>query len=192
MSQQQSQDDLQAYFQFLSEILLAISESNGNAEVVYPLFAANTNKLNGILAEILLRCATSYFEEAEADAGKSIATVIAEFGNLIQQFPLGNKASNMEIAIVSYETVLKVFTQQAFPKQWAMTQNNLATAYSDRIKGDKAENIEKAIQSYNAALLVRTQQAFPQDWATTQNNLGDAYRNRIKGDKAEKIEKAIK
>ena len=79
---------------------------------------------------------------------ESIAVDIVNFGNLIQQFPLGNKASNMEIAIASYETVLKMFTREAFPQQWAMTQNNLAIAYSDRIKGDKAENIEIAIDSY--------------------------------------------
>ena len=29
-----------------------------------------------------------------------------------------------------------------------MTQNNLATAYNDRIRGDRAENIEQAIEHY--------------------------------------------
>ncbi|WP_414620948.1 CHAT domain-containing protein [Calothrix sp. CCY 0018] len=187
-----SEEDFQTYVQFFFiEIFNAISESNGDAEVVYPLFAANTDKFNGILAEILRFWATSYFEEAEAEKAEYIAAVIVNFGNLIQQFPLGNKASNMEIAIASYETVLNIFTQQAFPQDWAATQNNLAIAYSARIKGDKAENTEKAIQFYNAALLVYTQQAFPQKWAATQNNLANAYSVRIKGDKAENIEKAI-
>ena len=71
------------------------------------------------------------------------------------------------------------------------TQNNLADAYRNRIKGDNAENIEKAIESYNAALQIRTKEAFPQDWAKTQNNLANAYSDRIKGDKAENIEIAI-
>jgi hypothetical protein len=34
-----------------------------------------------------------------------------------------------------------------------MTQNNLAIAYSDRIKGERGENIEKAIAFYEAALV---------------------------------------
>ena len=63
-----------------------------------------------------------------------------------------------------------------------MTQNNLANAYKDRIKGERAENIEKAIAFYEAASEVRTRAAFPQEWAMTQNNLANAYRNRIKGD----------
>ncbi len=186
-----SEEDLQAYFQVLMEILRAISESNGDAEVVYPLFTANTDKLDDIFAEILRRWAINKFKEVEADVAESIAVDIVYFGHLIQQFPLSNKASNMEIAVASYETVLKVFTCEAFPQQWAMTQNNLANAYSDRIKGDIAENIEQAIDSYKAALLVYTREAFPQQWAMTQNNLANAYSDRIKGDIAENIEQAI-
>ncbi|WP_414619974.1 CHAT domain-containing protein [Calothrix sp. CCY 0018] len=186
-----SDEDLQAYVQFLTEILQATEESNGDAEVVYPLFAANTDKLDSIFAEILRAWATNKFEEAEAGVVLYIAVAISYFSSLIAQFPLGDKASNIEIAVASCETLLKVFTREAFPQQWAATQNNLALAYSDRIKGDIAENIEKAIQSYNAALQVRTCEAFPQDWAFTQNNLATAYSQRIKGDITENVEKAI-
>ncbi|MEH2306975.1 CHAT domain-containing protein, partial [Nostoc sp.] len=79
------------------------------------------------------------------------------------------------------------------PQSWAMTQNNLAIAYNDRIKGDRADNIEKAIAAYTAALTVRTPEALalPQSWAMTQNNLAIAYNDRIKGDRADNIEKAI-
>ncbi|MEO1432426.1 MAG: CHAT domain-containing protein [Cyanobacteria bacterium J06633_8] len=186
-----SEEDLQAYLQVLMEILRVISESNGDAQVVYPLFAANTDKLDDVFAAILRRWAINNFKQVEADVAEYIALNIGDFGNLIQQFPLGNKANNIEIAIASYETVLKVFTQQAFPQKWAAAQNNLAAAYSDRIKGDKAFNIENAISCYKAALQVVTQQALPQQWAAAQNNLGNAYRNRIKGDIASNIENAI-
>ncbi|MGF1672730.1 MAG: CHAT domain-containing protein, partial [Rivularia sp. (in: cyanobacteria)] len=53
--------------------------------------------------------------------------------------------------------------------------NNLAAAYSDRIKGDKAENIELAIASYNAALQIRTKEAFPYENAVTLEKLGMLY-----------------
>ena len=82
-------------------------------------------------------------------------------------------------------------TFDAFPQDWAMTQNNLAAAYSERIRGDKAENLEKAIAGYTEALKVYTYDAFPQDWAATQNNLAIAYSNRIRGEKAENLEYAI-
>jgi predicted LPLAT superfamily acyltransferase len=51
-----------------------------------------------------------------------------------------------------------------------MTQNNLANAYFNRIRGEKPKNIEMAIEFYNAALEIYTREVFPQDWAMTQNN----------------------
>ena len=192
-----SGEDLKAHEQFLIEILQATSNSNGDAEVVYPLLAANIDKLDDTFAERLRSWATSYFEKVEANStdatneAEYIAVNIFKFGNLIQWFSLGNKANNMEIAVASYETVLKFCTQEDFPQDWATIQNHLGDAYCDRIKGNKAENIENAIQFYQAALKVRTQEAFPTDWATTQNDLGTAYYERIKGDKAENIENAI-
>jgi hypothetical protein len=56
-----------------------------------------------------------------------------------------------------------------------MTQNNLATAYTDRLAGERKENIETAIRHYEAALQVCTREAAPHDWAMTQNNLANAY-----------------
>ena len=193
MSQQQFQDDLQVYERFLMEVLEVTAESKGDAKVIYSLLRDNINKLNHIFAEILRHWATMRFRKVEADLVNciTIAALLFKFGDLIQQFPLGDKASNIEIAIVSYETVLKVFTRQTFTQQWAMTQHSLAIAYSDRINGDKAQNIENAIAVCEAVLQVYTQQTYPQDWAMTQNNLGNAYRNRIKGDKADNIEQSI-
>ena len=77
------------------------------------------------------------------------------------------------------------------PQSWAMTQNNLANAYRERIKGDRADNIENAIAACTAALTFYTQETLPEDWAGMQNNLGIAYTDRIKGDRADNIENAI-
>jgi CHAT domain-containing protein len=101
-------------------------------------------------------------------------------GNLtvdIQKFPLGSRANNQEIAIACYQAALEVYTREAFPEDWAMTQNNLGNAYSDRIKGERGENLEGAIACYQAALEVRTREAFPQNHANTLYGLGLAYRD---------------
>jgi CHAT domain-containing protein/tetratricopeptide (TPR) repeat protein len=72
-----------------------------------------------------------------------------------------------------------------------MTQNNLAIAYGDRIRGERADNLEMAIAYYQQALEVYTRQAFPEQWAMTQHNLASAYRNRIRGERADNLEMAI-
>jgi hypothetical protein len=65
----------------------------------------------------------------------SIIEVVSNFGKAIQQFPLGSRASNLEIAIAGYEVALTVFTRQEYAEYWAATQNHLGAAYSYRIKG---------------------------------------------------------
>lgn len=93
---------------------------------------------------------------------------------------MGNRAVNLEIAITGYQIVGTVLTRETFAQNWATIQNNLGSAYSNRIKGEKAENIEAAISACQAALEVRTCEAFPQDYVDTCFNLGLTYRNAHK------------
>ncbi|OLT67159.1 hypothetical protein BI334_20955 [Moorena producens 3L] len=180
-----------AQLKFLLQVLQASADSNGDAQIVYPLLQANTDKINPRLAELLRDWATTKLAEAEADEAEYLAAVIVEFSNLIQQLSLGDKASNSSIAITGYEVALTVITREAFPEQWAMTQNNLGIAYSDRITGEKAQNLEDAIACYQLALAVYTREAFPEQWAMAQFNLGRAYGKRITGQKAQNLENAI-
>ncbi|MBE8970168.1 tetratricopeptide repeat protein [Nostocales cyanobacterium LEGE 12452] len=177
---------------FLKEVLSATFDSNGELQAVYPLMQSNIDKLNDNFATVLQSWAMKVLLEVDPEKAQVIASVIGEFSNLIQQFPLGNIASNLEIAIHGYEIATTVFTYELFPHILAAIQNNIGTAYRSRIRGDKAENLEMAIRYYQAALQVRTRKAFPQDWARTQNNLALAYRDRIRGDKAENLEMAIR
>jgi CHAT domain-containing protein/adenosine/AMP kinase len=185
-----TEEDSQAV-NFLMKVLEAMQYSNGSPEIVYPLLAANTNKLDNIFTKNLQHWMTSFIKQAEADVAKSTAEIIGNFGTLIAQFPLGDKANNMEIAIACYETIMQVFTHEAFPQDWASTQHNLGNAYRERIKGDKADNIESAILYCQAALQILTRQAFPQQWAMTQISLGAAYIERIKENTSKNIESAI-
>ena len=119
------------------------------------------------------------------------AAALGRLGDIYQQYRQGDRASNLERAIAFYTAALTVYTRDAFPENWAATQNNLANAYLYRIRGEKAENIELAIAFYTAALTVYTRDTFPEDWAKMQNNLAIAYSNRIRGERADNIEFAI-
>jgi tetratricopeptide (TPR) repeat protein len=179
------------YQQLLTEVLQATHKSDGNSEVVYPLLAGNPEKLDDNFIAALQAWEKATLPKVEASQAEDIAGVISEFGNLIQQFPLANKATNMEIGLACYEISLTVFPRHSHPEIWAAVQNRLGIAYSDRIKGDTAENLELAIAAYQNALEVYTKEVFPTHWAVIQNNLGTAYNDRISGDRAENLELAI-
>jgi tetratricopeptide (TPR) repeat protein len=103
------------------------------------------------------------------------------------------KAEYMKTAITAYEEALKVYTLDRFPKDYAMTHNNLGNAYGTLAEVEATtENCKRAITACEEALKVRTLDRFPMGYAATQNNLGTAY-GRLAGleAKAENCKKAI-
>ncbi len=112
-----------------------------------------------------------------------IANSLNTLGNALWTVSLGDRNANLRSSIRCYEAALRVRTEQAFPQDWAITQNNLGLAYLFLPSGNRAANLRSAIACYEAALRVYTEHAFPQEWAATQNNLGLAYRNHPSGDR---------
>jgi CHAT domain-containing protein len=188
-----NQANFDTYLQFLLEVLQATAESKGNPQVVYPLLAANTDKLNLNFVKLLQVWATKKLEEAEPDAKQFFAAVIGNFSNLIREFPLGNQADNIEIAITGYEIALTIFTRYTYQEQWATLQHNLGYAYCNRIEGDKPDNLDKAKKYCERALEVRTHSKFRREWkwANTKNILGNIYAQITQGDEAQNLEDAI-
>ncbi|WP_293369876.1 CHAT domain-containing tetratricopeptide repeat protein [Microcoleus sp. CAWBG556] len=176
------------YFIFLVELLKVEGEIDENPQAVDRLLQRHLNKLDMHFPQILQEVATGLISQDPENA-ELIVVLIENISLRIQEFPLGNIADNQEIAIAGHAVVLQNCDENT--EKWATTQNNLGSAYNNRIKGDKADNIELAIAAYTKALQVYTPQAFPQGWAMTQNNLGTAYWDKIKGDKADNIELAI-
>ncbi|RMH78964.1 MAG: tetratricopeptide repeat protein, partial [Cyanobacteria bacterium J007] len=152
------------YRSFLQEVLQAEVESNSDPTVVYPLLARHQDKLDLTFAEVATQWFNSQLDKNQSERNQALTSIFYLAVDLYQ-FPLGNRANNLEIAIACYREALHVYTRDAFPQQWAMTQSNLGAAYRNRIRGERGENLEEAIACYREALQVRTRDAFPQDWA---------------------------
>jgi len=103
----------------------------------------------------------------------------------------GDRGKNLGQAIACYREALTVYTPEAVPLDYAMTQNNLGLAYADLPTGDPGQNLAHAIQCYREALTIYTPEAAPLDYATAQNNLGAAYRSLPTGDRGENLRRAI-
>ena len=74
-----------------------------------------------------------------------------------------------------YKEVLKEYTRERVPLQWAATQSNLGAALltlGERENG--TQRLEEAVTTFRDALKERTRDRVPLQWATTQNNLGNA------------------
>ncbi len=119
------------------------------------------------------------------------ASAFEVIGIELQRASLGSRTLNLRRAIACFEAALRVYLERDFPENWAATQNNLGTAWSDMPTGDRGENLRRAIACFEAALRVYNERDFPQDWAGTQNNLGTAWSNMPTGDRDENLHRAI-
>ena len=187
----QSQPPMRDAKKFMQAFVERLTETEGDQTQIHQFFESNKAKLNESLLEALPIVFTTLTAEKLPETRQNIAYFFGAFGNLIQQFPLGNRMLNLELGVTAYQLALKVYTRETFPEDWAALQNNLGNLYSERIRGDRAENLEQSIAAYESALQVRTREAFLERWAATQNNIGNAYRDRIHGDRAENLERSI-
>ncbi|MEH2261460.1 hypothetical protein [Nostoc sp.] len=112
---------------FLLDLLRATYQN----QEVYPILQHNLSKLNDNLALMLRKWVSERFGKEPAIA-INLARVIIKLSTIIQGFEQGNLASNLEIAIAGYESVLQVCTREAFPKEWDIVQQALITAYQQR------------------------------------------------------------
>ncbi|MBE9103362.1 hypothetical protein [Vacuolonema iberomarrocanum] len=159
---------------FLREILQHIANGESNREQIYHFFKTNLHRLDKTLLHSIPNVFSELIANETQEQQHRIALNFVTFADRISEFPLGSRALNLEMSITCYELTLAILTREKFPEDWARVQNNLAIAYSDRIRGDWARNIEAAIAAYRQSLQVRTREAMPVDWAMTQGNLARA------------------
>ncbi|BDA67674.1 TPR repeat-containing protein [Calothrix sp. PCC 7716] len=183
MNEQRQQNNSQiAFFMHLLQLSL---DSEANHELVYPVLEENLDKIDERLIKIL-----HYMAEYN-QLNLAAADGISAFSNLIQWFPLGNKATNLEISIAGYEVASAVYAQEKCINAWGVMQCYLADAYFERIRGERADNLEKAIDISLNTLKLITREISPELWANIQQSLGNVYIYRVQGDKGENLENAI-
>jgi tetratricopeptide (TPR) repeat protein len=103
-------------------------------------------------------------------------------GNAYSDRIRGEWADNLQSAIACYQEALKVYTFDAFPQDWAMTQGNLATALTERaLLTDNPQNLDQAIELYQQALTVSAAGSYY--FIIHQYGLGNALARRYETSK---------
>ncbi|MBD1826534.1 hypothetical protein NDI47_09980 [Microcoleus vaginatus GB1-A2] len=130
-------ENYQEYANFILELLQA--EQDSDIKVIYTMLAERQHLLNARFAEILQQVAQKLIAGENSETISSIIGLIENLSIHISDFPSGNKANNIEIAITGYQIVLN--NREPGSEKWTQTQNNLATAYNNRVNGSLAENL---------------------------------------------------
>lgn len=166
-------------------------QANPDIKKAHQFFSSHLSELNESLLEFLSSAFRDLTKNKTSQEQYPVTAAFVNFGTSVQEFPLGDRALNLELSVTALQLVLKVFTRNIYPEEWATTQNYLGIAYGTRIRWERADNLELAIKHFDLALQIYIHNDFPNQWAMVQSNLGLAYTNRIRGDRADNIEKGI-
>jgi tetratricopeptide (TPR) repeat protein len=95
---------------------------------------------------------------------------------LVLQYLAGVGRARLTDAIAAYQRALKVFDRARHPAEYAILQNNLATAFLSMPAVDETAKIREAlaVQAFEEGLKVVTLIDHPSEYAMLQNNLGNA------------------
>lgn len=120
------------------------------------------------------------------------AEVEMSYGLVLQALANAGEAS-LPDAVSAYQRALRVFRVDAYPREYAILHNNLATAYlSMRLAPEQAKMREAmAVQSFQEALRVVTLEEDPSEYAMLQNNLGNALQAIQSSHRLENLLRAV-
>ncbi|MFN2644446.1 MAG: hypothetical protein ABR570_05610 [Burkholderiales bacterium] len=95
---------------------------------------------------------------------------------LVLQHLAGAGRAKLADAIAAYQRALRTFDAARYPAEYAILQNNLATAFLAMSGSDERAKMREAmaVQCFEQALKVVTLIDHPTEYAMLQNNLGNA------------------
>lgn len=152
-----------------------------------PLLSARIRARRATALQIMPGEDTSFLEAARKDyeaalpamhesgSPEEIAEVEMNLG-LVLQALAGAGRARLTDAISAYQRSLRTFDRERFPKEFAILQNNLATAFLSIPMSDERGRMREAlaVQAFEEALRVVTLVDHPVEYAMLQNNLGNA------------------
>ncbi|MEQ8427048.1 MAG: hypothetical protein RLT87_11215 [Gammaproteobacteria bacterium] len=160
---------------------IALCQDSG-AELVARIRARKGTALQAIPdggPDFLLK-AEAEFESAlslleESGKPEELAEINLNLGLVVQGLAGLNRAKITD-AIAAYQRALRTFSREAYPTEYAILHNNLATAYLSIPMTDERAKMREAlaVQSFEEALKIVTIEEQPSEYAMLQNNLGNA------------------
>ncbi|HIC79919.1 MAG TPA: hypothetical protein EYP07_02995 [Kiloniellaceae bacterium] len=108
-------------------------------------------------------------------AAEEVAEAEMNLGLALQNLA-GAQMARIQDAIGAYQRALRTFDRQRFPKEFAILQNNLATAFLSIPFTDERGKMREAlaVQAFEEGLSVVNLIDHPSEYAMLQNNLGNA------------------
>jgi CHAT domain-containing protein len=140
--------------------------------------------------------AIPHLQSAEAHFGalgmiEERAAALTGLGLAVFAQAAGKPGAAADLAIRYHKAALHALGErEAWPRPWAVIQNNLGTVYLERGGPRRHEDLTSAIACFTDALVYGAAQS-PLEQAMTRHNLGDAYAERARDSRDDDLRQAI-
>ena len=152
-----------------------------------PLLSARITARKGTALQAIPESGTTWLAQARAayeaalpvlarlGTGEEVAEAEMNLGLVLQQLA-GVGRARISDAIAAYQRSLRTFNAKRYPIEFAIVQNNLATAFLSMPMTDERAKVREAlaVQCFEEALKVVNLIDHPAEYAMLQNNLGNA------------------
>jgi tetratricopeptide (TPR) repeat protein len=152
-----------------------------------PLLRARITARKGTALQAIPERGTTFLEQARAAFEEAMPTLIhlgrpeelaeAEMNlGVVVQNLCGAGRARITDAISAYQRALRTFDRARYPQEFAILQNNLATAFLSMPFTDERGKMREAlaVQAFEEGLKVVNLIDHPSEYAMLQNNLGNA------------------
>jgi tetratricopeptide (TPR) repeat protein len=126
----------------------------------------------------------SALEVLASQGGSSEELGVAQMSlGVVLQSLAAEREAKITDAIAAYQRASRVFDRERYPRDFAILQNNLATAYLSIPMSDERAKMREAlaVQAFGEALKVVSLVDDPIEYAMLQNNLGNALQYAASG-----------
>ncbi|NWJ98310.1 MAG: hypothetical protein HXX20_21365, partial [Chloroflexi bacterium] len=109
-------------------LLQRLQKTEGNIRQTWrALLLEHLTLLDNRMLQVVEMLVEGWHKQADPDVKKMGAGFTVNFAVIVSDLPRGNRKNLQELVLGCYRQVLTIFTLNAFPEDYAMTQNNLGT-----------------------------------------------------------------
>ena len=153
---------------YLYQLLLTISESNGELGEVHRLLKLNLSIQNHKLAGVLDELHQAIIVDKSVEDQQNIGHLMQALGNILMEYPLGDHENKTSLAISAFKCASIIFNSLVLPLEWASAQGNLGAASLDLAKiaaNNQIVLLMDSINYFKNALDVYTVEEHPEEYA---------------------------
>ena len=178
--------------EFLLLALQTATDTDGNSEVVHPIFHLHLRFFTSELNAVLRGWMEKWFAENDEMRHLGAARLLGTFGNLLAGWPYGDRSAALATAVAAFGGTIPVFARLSRTDFWASSHERIGDMFSQGGVVHPASDWLATVAHYRHTLLYYTKKTHPEEWVRIHFKLANIYARSPVGTRADNLLAAIR